>query len=95
MIHQFNKKHFSDRKIKVSPFFVDGYAVIQMKKFENISEALPYYKAMIEKPAAIVGENNTDKAAFYIIAPPNFKLIKNTADFDSYSTFFKNNYLKQ
>ena len=48
MIHQFNKKNFSDRKIKVNPFFVDGFAVIQMKKFENISEALPYYTAMTE-----------------------------------------------
>lgn len=93
-IKNFNSKYFKTKKIKVSPIFVDGFAVLQMKKFESITTARQYYDKLVEKASEAVGTNNADKAAYYIIAPSNFKLIKATKDFKSYNEFFKNNYLK-
>ena len=94
-IQQFNKKHFNDQKIKVNPFFIEGFAVIQMKKFEGITEALRYYDKIQEHKAAVLGANNADKASIYIISNPNFKLIKKVTDFDLYESFFKLNFLNK
>ncbi|MFN8260468.1 MAG: tetratricopeptide repeat protein [Chitinophagales bacterium] len=93
-IQKFNKKNFNDQKIKINPIFIEGFAVIQMKKFEGITDALKYYTALQSNAATVVGEVNLPKSSFFIISPGNFKLMKKTADLDVYATFFKNNYLK-
>ena len=93
-IQKFNKENFDNQKIKVSPIFIDGFAIIQLKKFESITNALRYFTALQSNAESIVGGSNLQKAAYYIIAPTNFKLIKKTTDFDAYGQFFTNNYLK-
>ena len=93
-IQKFNKENFDNQKIKVSPIFIDGFAIIQLKKFESITNALRYFTALQSNAESIVGGSNLQKAAYYIIAPSNFKLIKKTTDFDAYGQFFTNNYLK-
>jgi hypothetical protein len=94
-IQKFNKKNFNDMKIKTNPVFIDGYAIVQIKKFEGITDAIMYYKALEANATEVVGESNVAKAAFFIIAPSNFKLIKTTDDLDIYAPFFKNNYIKE
>lgn len=94
-IQKFNQKHFDDQKIKINPIFIDGFATIQLKRFDGITDALLYYNTMQANSTAIVGESNIQKVAYYIIAPANFKLIKKNADYDVYASFFTTNYLKK
>ncbi len=93
-IQKFNKKHFDDQKIKINPVFIDGFAIIEMKRFDGITDALRYFTALKSNSSLIVGESNLQKVSYYIIAPSNFKLMKKTADLDVYAPFFMNNYLK-
>ncbi|HNI32524.1 MAG TPA: tetratricopeptide repeat protein [Chitinophagales bacterium] len=94
-IHKFNKKKFDYLKIKINPFFIESYAILQMKKFEGLAEALQYYNTITENVSEAVGATNVQKSSFYIIAPSNFKLIKTIADLDIYNTFFRTNYLNK
>jgi hypothetical protein len=74
---------------------VDGFAVLQMKKFEGLTDALKYYTALKENAKEAVGENNLQYASFYIIAPSNFKLLKRTEDFGIYEPYFMTNYINK
>lgn len=93
-VHKFNNKRFDDQKIKVNPVFIEGFAVLQLKKFEGITDALKYYSLAQTKVDEVVGKANSNRVNFYIIAPSNFKLIKRIADLETYETFFLNNYTK-
>jgi tetratricopeptide (TPR) repeat protein len=93
-VQKFNKKHFDDQKIKVNPIFLDGFSVLQLKRFEGITEANIYYNKIKENASAITIGTGLQTVNFYIIAPSNFKWIKQPADLDKYATFFKNNYTK-
>jgi hypothetical protein len=94
-IQKFNKKNFNDMKIKANPVFIDGFAIVQIKKFEGITDAKAYFTALQANATEVVGESNVAKASFFIIAPSNLKLMKTTADLDIYAPFFMNNYLKE
>ncbi|HNY54537.1 MAG TPA: tetratricopeptide repeat protein [Chitinophagales bacterium] len=93
-VQKFNKKFFNEQKIKINPIFIDGFAILQMKRFEGITDALKYFTTLQANATTVVGENNLQKASFYVIAPSNFKLIKKIADFEVYAPFFMTNYLK-
>lgn len=93
-IKSFNSKYFNTQKIKISPMFMNGFGILQMKKFENFISAKKYYDKITEKPDEAIGKANVEKANFYIISPANFKLIKTIKDFDSYIEYYKDNYLK-
>ena len=93
-VQKFNKKEFNNQKIKINPFFIEGFAVLQLKKFEGLTDGLKYFTAIQANSASIVGENDLQKVAYYIIAPSNFKLIKKIKDFEAYGEFFTKNYLK-
>ena len=94
-IQKFNKKNFNEMKIKANPVFIDGFAIVQIKKFEGITDAKAYFTALQANATEVVGESNVAKASFFIIAPSNLKLMKTTADLDIYAPFFMNNYLKE
>jgi hypothetical protein len=67
---------------------------LQLKRFEGITEANIYYNKIKENASAITIGTGLQTVNFYIIAPSNFKWIKQPADLDKYATFFKNNYTK-
>ena len=94
-LQAFNKKHFDDQKIKMNPVFLDGFAVIHIKKFDGFTSALLYFNALNIFSADIVGGDNIQKVAYYIIAPSNFKKIKNPGDLELYENFFNKNYFKK
>lgn len=91
-IQAFNKKYFNDRKIKVNPFFLDGFAVIELKKFESITEALKYFETINMFSVDIVGGTNLQKVAYHVITPANLKKIRKLSDFEIYDQFFKEKY---
>ena len=93
-IKQFNDKHFNDMRIRTNPVFLESMAIIQIKKFEGITEANKYFNKIIEKSATIVGDLNVEKVNYYIITSGNFKFIKKPDDLDIYERFFNNNYPK-
>ena len=94
-LQKFNKKKFDDQKIKINPIFIDGFAVLQMKKFEGLADALKYYTALKDNAKVAIGETNVQYASFYIIAPSNFKLLKRTEDFATYEPYFMTNYINK
>lgn len=94
-IQAFNKKFFDDQKIKINPYFIEGFGVIQMRRFEGITDALKYYRKISAESAMVMGKNSAAKVQFYVIAPANYKLIKKQADLDKYAVFFMENYMEQ
>lgn len=93
-VNKFNKTKFDNFKIKVNPFFMDGFTLLQMKKFDGILDAKNYYDALQINAPSIVGDNDLNKVDYFIIAPANFRLIKNQIDLDRYSRYYIENYLK-
>ncbi len=93
-VQKFNKKYFDDQKIKVNPIFLTGFSVLQLKRFEGITEAMIYLEKIKDKSTLITIGTNLQTIEFYVIAPSNFKWIKDPVDLDKYATFFKNNYTK-
>lgn len=93
-VQKFNKKHFDNQKIKVNPIFLDGFSVLQLKRFEGITEANIFLNKIQENANAITVGTGLQTINFYVIAPSNFKWIKQPADLDKYAAFFKNNYTK-
>jgi tetratricopeptide (TPR) repeat protein len=93
-IGKFNKKHFSDDKIKVAAVFVEGSPFIQIKRFEGITDANKYSEKIQSVPAEILGAGNEFKADYYTITPANFRKIKKLSDLKTYSRFYFENYNK-
>jgi tetratricopeptide (TPR) repeat protein len=93
-VQEFNKKHFDDMKIKVNPVFIDGYAVLTIKKFEGMTDAFQYYTRLITNASQVFGASVLPKLSYYIVTPSNFKKIKKTADLETYEKFFNENYFK-
>ncbi|MBP6048340.1 MAG: tetratricopeptide repeat protein [Chitinophagales bacterium] len=93
-INTFNKKHFNDFKLKVNPIFLESFAIMQIKKFEGITEAKKYLDKMTANTTSIFGKYNEQKVSYYIITSSNFKLIKQATDFDIYERYFNTNYPK-
>jgi outer membrane protein assembly factor BamD (BamD/ComL family) len=91
---KFNKTKFDIFRIKVNPFFMDGFTLLQMKKFDGITDARNYYDALQIHAPSLVGDNDLNKVDYFIIAPANFRLIKNQVDLDRYSRYYIENYLK-
>jgi tetratricopeptide (TPR) repeat protein len=92
-VQQFSKQKFNYLKIKVNPVFMDGFSLLQIKKFEGITEARKYYESVQISAPTIFGNNDLSKVDYFIISPANLKLIKSGADLSRYSRFFIENYL--
>ena len=94
-VQKFNKKHFDDLKIKVNPIFLSGFTVLQLKKFDGITDGMRYLNLIQEKSNTITAGTSLQTVSYYVIAPGNFKWIKQPEDLDKYATFFMNNYIKK
>jgi tetratricopeptide (TPR) repeat protein len=94
-VQKFNKKHFDDMKIKVNPIFLSGFTVLQLKKFDGITDGMRYLNLIQEKSNTITAGTSLQTVSYYVIAPGNFKWIKQPEDLDKYATFFMNNYIKK
>jgi outer membrane protein assembly factor BamD (BamD/ComL family) len=92
-VQKFNSKHFDDQKIKINPVFIDGYAILTMRRFDGITDAFNYYTALITNAAETLGPNNLRKAVYYIVAPGNFRKITTISELEAYEKFFDKNYL--
>lgn len=94
-VQKFNKQKFIEQKIKVMPIFMDGFSLLQMKKFDGITDARRYYESVQIHAPTIFGDNDLSKVDYFIITPNNLKLIRTDEDLNRYSRFFIENYLNQ
>lgn len=92
-VQKFNKKFFDEQKIKINPIFLTDITILQMKKFEGFTEAMIYLNKIQENTAMIKAGTSLQTINFYMIAPTNFKWIKQASDLDKYAIFFRNNYI--
>jgi len=93
-VQKFNRKYFDDMKIKVNPIFLTGFTILQLKRFDGITDALKFLNSIQSKSNQITVNTNLQTINFYIMAPANFKWIKEPEDLDKYAAFFMNNYIK-
>ena len=88
----FNSANFKDLNLKVSTLILnDSFTITLVSDLPNLSSAVDYYKAFIEKRTALTGLKDY-KFSNFVITKDNFDIFYRTKGLDEYLQFFEKNY---
>ena len=92
-ISNFNKKYYSNDKLKVTNSFINKEnQIVIVRRFTNADNALSYYTNFINDTDQLK-ETNEEGYIIFLISSKNFTKLFKSGDIEGYDAFFKETYL--
>ena len=92
-ISNFNKKFYSNDKLKVTNSFVNkDNQIIIVRRFKNVERAMSYYNNFVNDEEQLKKVNDENFVTF-LISSKNFTKLFKSGDIEGYDLFFQENYL--
>lgn len=92
-ISNFNKKYYSNDKLKVTNSFINKEnQIVIVRRFGNAEKALTYYNNFINDDAQLK-EVNEEGFIIFLISSKNFTKLFKSGDIEAYDSFFQETYL--
>jgi len=92
-ISNFNKKYYSNDKLKVTNSFINkDNQIVIVRRFTNAENALSYYTNFINDDDKLK-EINEEGFMIFLISSKNFTKLFKSGDIEGYDNFFKETYL--
>jgi tetratricopeptide (TPR) repeat protein len=92
-ISDFNKKYYSNDKLKVTNSFINKEnQIVIVRRFSDAEKALSYYNNFINDDAQLK-EVNEEGFIIFLISSKNFTKLFKSGDIEGYDSFFQETYL--
>ena len=92
-ISNFNKKYYSNDKLKVTNSFINKEnQIVIVRRFKNGERAMSYYNNFINDDVQLKKVNDENFVSF-LISSKNFTTLFKSGDIEGYDLFFQDNYL--
>jgi tetratricopeptide (TPR) repeat protein len=92
-ISNFNKKYYSNDKLKVTNSFINqDNQIVIVRRFANAERAMSYYTNFIDDDVQLKKVND-EKFTIFLISSKNFTKLFKSKDIEGYNLFFQENYL--
>jgi tetratricopeptide (TPR) repeat protein len=92
-ISDFNKKYYSNEKLKVTNSFINkNNQIVIVRRFSNAEKALGYYSNFIDDEDKL-NKINEEGFTIFLISSKNFTKLFKSGDIEGYDSFFQDTYL--
>ena len=93
-ISNFNKKYYSNDKLKVTNSFINkDNQIVIVRRFGEVDKAMSYYTNFINDDQQLK-KVNEENYRIFLISSKNFSKLFKSGNIDGYDAFFQENYLK-
>jgi len=92
----YNAEYFSDQKLSISKSMLnDTQYLIKIQIFPNDIQAMNYFEKQKGKSAPIRAFEDKNQFEMFVVTDKNFKTMEQAKSHESYTEFFRRNYLKK